>query len=109
MGPLGAIFGLSAVAGPLLGGFFVDHLTWEWAFYINIPVGLAPFAIAWFALTLPTKKAEKRIDILGVVLLSAATTCLIFFTDFAGKKDEGWDSPSRGPSAPASCLPRPRS
>ena len=37
MGPLGAIFGLSAVAGPLLGGFFVDHLTWEWAFYINIP------------------------------------------------------------------------
>jgi EmrB/QacA subfamily drug resistance transporter len=93
MGPLGAIFGLSAVAGPLLGGFFVDHLTWEWAFYINIPVGLAAFAIAWFALTLPNKKAEKRIDILGVVLLSAATTCLIFFTDFGGKKDEGWDSP----------------
>jgi len=93
MGPLGAIFGLSAVAGPLLGGFFVDHLTWEWAFYINIPVGLAAFAIAWFALTLPNKKAEKRIDVLGVVLLSVATTCLIFFTDFGGKKDEGWDSP----------------
>ncbi|MBT2565579.1 MFS transporter [Arthrobacter sp. ISL-85] len=93
MGPLGAIFGLSAVAGPLLGGFFVDHLTWEWAFYINIPVGLAAFAIAWFALTLPNKKAEKRIDLLGVVLLSAATTSLIFFTDFGGKKDEGWDSP----------------
>lgn len=93
MGPLGAIFGLSAVAGPLLGGFFVDHLTWEWAFYINIPVGLAAFAIAWFALTLPNKKAEKRIDVLGVLLLSAATTCLIFFTDFGGKKDEGWDSP----------------
>lgn len=93
MGPLGAIFGLSAVAGPLLGGFFVDHLTWEWAFYINIPIGIAAFAIAWFTLTLPNKKAEKRIDILGVVLLSAATTCLIFFTDFGGKKDEGWDSP----------------
>ncbi|MGO4188054.1 MDR family MFS transporter [Pseudarthrobacter sp. TAF60_1] len=93
MGPLGAIFGLSAVAGPLLGGFFVDHLTWEWAFYINIPVGVAAFAIAWFTLTLPNKKAEKRIDVLGVVLLSAATTCLIFFTDFGGKKDEGWDSP----------------
>ncbi|MFF2347666.1 MDR family MFS transporter [Pseudarthrobacter sp. NPDC058119] len=93
MGPLGAIFGLSAVAGPLLGGFFVDHLTWEWAFYINIPIGIAAFAIAWFTLTLPNKKAEKRIDVLGVVLLSAATTCLIFFTDFGGKKDEGWDSP----------------
>ena len=63
MGPLGAIFGLSAVAGPLLGGFFVDHLTWEWAFYINIPIGIAAFTIAWFTLTLPNKKAEKRIDI----------------------------------------------
>ncbi|WP_017198681.1 MDR family MFS transporter [Arthrobacter sp. M2012083] len=92
MGPLGAIFGLSAVAGPLLGGFFVDHLTWEWAFYINIPIGIAAFITAWFTLTLPNKKAEKKIDILGVVFLSAATTCLIFFTDFGGKKDE-WDSP----------------
>jgi EmrB/QacA subfamily drug resistance transporter len=93
MGPLGAIFGLSAVAGPLLGGFFVDHLTWEWAFYINIPVGIAAFTIAWFTLTLPNKKPEKRIDVLGVLLLSAATTFLIFFTDFGGKKDQGWDSP----------------
>ncbi|MEE2570910.1 MDR family MFS transporter [Pseudarthrobacter sp. J64] len=93
MGPLGAIFGLSAVAGPLLGGFFVDHMTWEWAFYINIPIGIAAFITAWFALTLPNKKAEKRIDLLGVLFLSAATTFLIFFTDFGGKKDEGWDSP----------------
>ena len=46
LGPLGAIFGLSAVAGPLLGGFFVDHLTWQWAFYINIPIGIAAFVIA---------------------------------------------------------------
>jgi EmrB/QacA subfamily drug resistance transporter len=91
MGPLGAIFGLAAVAGPLLGGYFVDHLTWEWAFYINIPVGIAAFAIAYFTLTLPNKKAEKKIDIPGVVLLSAATTCLIFFTDFGGKSG-GWTS-----------------
>ncbi|NQX13894.1 MFS transporter [Microbacteriaceae bacterium VKM Ac-2855] len=90
MGPLGAIFGLSAVAGPLLGGFFVDHLTWQWAFYINIPVGIAAFAIAWFALTLPNKKATKKIDVLGVVTLSLATTGLIFFTDFGGDSDLGW-------------------
>ena len=94
MGPLGAIFGISAVAGPLLGGYFVDHLTWEWAFYINIPVGIAAFAIAWFTLTLPNKKAEKKIDVLGVMLLSAATVCLIFFTDFGGNaKVHGWDAP----------------
>ncbi|MCS5497966.1 MFS transporter [Cnuibacter physcomitrellae] len=90
LGPLGGIFGLSAVAGPLLGGFFVDHLTWQWAFYINIPVGIAAFVIALVALTLPTKKATQPIDILGVLFLSAATTCLIFFTDFGGSKDHGW-------------------
>ena len=93
MGPLGGIFGLSAVAGPLLGGYFVDHLTWNWAFYINIPIGIAAFAIAWFTLRLPSRKATKRIDIPGVLLLSIATTCLIFFTDFGGDAAEGWTSP----------------
>ena len=92
LGPLGGIFGLSAVGGPLLGGFFVDHLTWQWAFYINIPVGIAAFAVAWFTLKLPNKKATAPIDILGVVLLSAFTTCLIFFTDFGGDADHGWAS-----------------
>ncbi|WP_354025546.1 DHA2 family efflux MFS transporter permease subunit [Conyzicola nivalis] len=92
LGPLGAVFGLSAVGGPLLGGFFVDHLTWQWAFYINIPIGIAAFAVAWFTLKLPNKKATQPIDILGVLLLSAATTCLIFFTDFGGNSDHGWDA-----------------
>ncbi len=92
LGPLGGIFGLSAVGGPLLGGFFVDHLTWQWAFYINIPIGIAAFAVAWFTLKLPNKKATQPIDILGVVFLSAFTTCLIFFTDFGGDKQYGWDS-----------------
>jgi len=90
LGPLGAVFGLSAVGGPLLGGYFVDHLTWQWAFYINIPVGLIAFAIAWFTLKLPNKKATQPIDILGVVFLSAFTTCLIFFTDFGGDSAHGW-------------------
>ncbi|MCC9175254.1 MDR family MFS transporter [Arthrobacter sp. zg-Y179] len=93
LGPLGGIFGLSAVAGPLLGGFFVDHMTWQWAFYINIPIGIAAFLIAFFTLTLPSKKATKRIDIAGVVLLSIATTCLIFFTDFGGSDERGWTDP----------------
>jgi EmrB/QacA subfamily drug resistance transporter len=92
LGPLGGIFGLSAVAGPLLGGFFVDHLTWQWAFYINIPVGIAAFIIALVALKLPNKRATKRIDWLGVLFLSIATTCLIFFTDFGGDREVGWGS-----------------
>lgn len=93
LGPLGGIFGLAAVGGPLLGGFFVDHLTWRWAFYINIPIGIAAFVIAFAALTLPDKKATKPIDVLGVVFLSIATTCLIFFTDFGGDNAHGWSAP----------------
>lgn len=92
MGPLGAVFGIAAVAGPLLGGYFVDHLTWQWAFYINIPIGIAAFLIGVLALKLPTHKATKRIDVLGLVLLSAATTCLIFFTDFGASAEHGWDA-----------------
>jgi EmrB/QacA subfamily drug resistance transporter len=91
LGPLGGIFGLSAVAGPLLGGYFVDHLTWQWAFYINIPIGIAAFIVAYITLTLPNKKATKKIDLLGVLFLSIATTCLIFFTDFGGDSEFGWD------------------
>ena len=59
MGPIGALFGLSAVAGPLVGGFFTDSaaLGWQWCFWVNVPVGLAAFTIGWFALTLPRKRS----------------------------------------------------
>ncbi len=90
MGPLGAVFGVSAVAGPLLGGYFVDNLSWRWAFYINIPVGIAAFAVAWFTLTLPNKRDERKIDIAGMLLLSIATACLIFFSDYGGSREFGW-------------------
>jgi len=90
MGPLGAIFGLSAIAGPLLGGFFTDHesLGWQWAFWINVPIGVAAMAIAWFALSLPRKHSTARLDYAGVVALSTTTASLIFFTDLGGR--EGW-------------------
>lgn len=72
----------------------MDHLTWQWAFYINIPIGIIAFFIGVFALQLPTHKATKRIDWLGVLFLSAATTCLIMFTDFGGNANHGWDAVS---------------
>lgn len=92
MGPMGAVFGLSAVGGPLLGGYFVDHLTWQWAFYINIPVGVAAFAVAWVTLTLPNKKDERKIDFAGMGLLSCATACLIFFANAGGSREYGWQA-----------------
>src|SRR4051812_49340414 len=92
MGPIGALFGLSAVAGPLVGGFFTDHpsLGWQWCFWINVPVGLAALAIGWFTLTLPRKRSTTPLDSAGILALSATTTSLILFTDFGGS--DGWGS-----------------
>jgi EmrB/QacA subfamily drug resistance transporter len=92
MGPIGALFGLSAIVGPLVGGFFTDHdaLGWEWAFWINVPVGVAVLAIGWFALTLPRKRNTRPLDYAGILTLSATTTSLVLFTDFGGR--DGWTS-----------------
>ncbi|MGY1710488.1 DHA2 family efflux MFS transporter permease subunit [Geodermatophilus sp. SYSU D00758] len=93
MGPIGALFGLSAVAGPLVGGFFTDSasLGWEWCFWINLPIGVAAFVIGWFALTLPRKRNTGRLDYPGIALLSAATTSLVLFSDLGGS--DGWSEP----------------
>ena len=90
MAPIGAVFGLSAVVGPLVGGFFTDSpsLGWQWCFWVNIPVGVAALFIGWFALTLPRKHTTARLDYAGIALLSAATTSLILFTDMGGTT--GW-------------------
>ncbi len=90
MAPLGVLFGLSAVAGPLVGGFFTDTtgLGWRWCFWINLPVGVAALTIGWFALTLPRKRSAAPLDHAGIVVLSVATTSLILFADLAGS--QGW-------------------
>jgi EmrB/QacA subfamily drug resistance transporter len=93
MAPIGALFGLSAVAGPLVGGFLTDSaaLGWQWCFWVNVPVGLAAFTIGWFALTLPRKRSTTPLDYAGIAALSATTTSLILFTDFGGS--DGWGAP----------------
>src|SRR5690349_6177274 len=84
VGLFGGVFGLASVVGPLLGGVFVDNLTWRWIFYINIPIGA--IALVVVALQVPGKlrRVHHKIDYIGTVLLSLAATSLILLTSLGG-------------------------
>lgn len=83
-GVFGGVFGFSTVLGPLIGGYFVQHLNWRWIFYINLPLGLLALFVIGLAFTAPAERRSPKIDVAGAVLMAVGLTALVLFTSLGG-------------------------
>jgi EmrB/QacA subfamily drug resistance transporter len=83
-GYFGAVFGVSSVAGPLAGGFAVDHLTWRYIFYVNLPLGIAALIVTNRVLRLPVRRRAVKIDWWGAILLVAGVSSILLAVQLGG-------------------------
>jgi EmrB/QacA subfamily drug resistance transporter len=90
-GYFGGVFGVATVIGPLLGGFFVDNLSWRWIFYVNVPIGIVALGVIAVAFNVPVVTQRHAMDYLGAGLLAAGLSSVVLFTSLGGTT-YAWDS-----------------
>lgn len=90
-GYIGSVFGLATVAGPLLGGFLVEHLSWRWTFWVGIPIGIVALLVTERVLQLPFPRRNHAIDWLGAYFIVAAISALLLMMSLGGK-EFAWNS-----------------
>jgi EmrB/QacA subfamily drug resistance transporter len=90
-GIFGAVFGVSTIIGPLLGGFFVDNLSWRWIFYVNVPIGAVAFAVIGAVFRVRPTHRQHKVDYLGAALLAGGLSAVVLFTSLGGTT-WAWDS-----------------
>ncbi|MFF3753751.1 DHA2 family efflux MFS transporter permease subunit [Streptomyces sp. NPDC002018] len=83
-GLFGAVFGATSVLGPLLGGFFTQHLSWRWVFYVNLPVGAVALAVIAAFLHIPVRRTRHTIDYLGTLLIASVAICFVLVASLGG-------------------------
>lgn len=88
------VWGFASIAGPVVGGLCVDYLTWRWAFWINLPVGVAAFILCdWALRRIPVRREHRSIDFLGIVLMMPGVIILLLVTAWGGVEYD-WNSPT---------------
>ncbi|CAI6056270.1 MFS transporter [Cohnella sp. JJ-181] len=90
-GVMGAVFGLSSVAGPQLGTLISEQMSWRWCFYVNLPIGFASMLVLVFSLRESKAEKKPRIDYWGAILLVASTVSVLMALELGGK-DYAWGS-----------------
>ena len=85
-------FLLASLAGPLLGGLFVDQLSWRWAFYVNVPIGAVALTVLWAFLPAGTQRRASRIDYAGAALLASLVVAILLIVSWGGS-EYSWSSP----------------
>ncbi len=86
MAPMGAIFGISSVLGPFLGGWLTDSVSWHWVFFINLPLAIAAWVGVWALMRLPKPAGRPRIDWLGLSLLDGGAIAIVVWASWAGQQ-----------------------
>jgi EmrB/QacA subfamily drug resistance transporter len=95
-GYFGAVFGLSSVVGPLLGGVFTEQLSWRWVFYINLPIGAVALVVTSIVLDIPFHRRDHKVDYPGAAIIVAGASALLLALSLGGKAHNSgyaWGSP----------------
>ena len=92
MAPMGAMFGIASILGPIVGGWLTDSVSWRWTFWINLPLGVLAFVAVALVLRLPARALTERIDWWGLVLMNAGAVAIVLMATWGGN-EYAWTSP----------------